>query len=261
MTNLHQIMTPAWVAERLIETYFGYLDKHDIVCDPTCGKAAFLTAIPSHVDAFGVEIDPALAAIARRESGRQVIVGDIRFVDLPKKPTAIVGNPPFELKLLQIILDRSRGWLPVGGIIGLILPTYFFQTARNVLGFRERWIVKADHIPRHIFGPQLSRPLVFATFQKGGSKLIGFALYDETRDVSSMSPDNQAHLKLPGDTWRGVFEAALTKLGGTADLKSIYREVEPARPTGNPWWKEQIRKVARGYPRIGRGEYTLKLAA
>lgn len=47
-----------------------------MVLEPSAGDGRFLMAVPDHVPAFGVEIDPALAPIAARNSGRQVIQGD-----------------------------------------------------------------------------------------------------------------------------------------------------------------------------------------
>lgn len=70
--SLCQWFTPAWLAEALVERHFSRLDAADLVLEPTCGAGAFLRAIPAHVPAIGVEIDPALAAAARA-TGREVL--------------------------------------------------------------------------------------------------------------------------------------------------------------------------------------------
>ena len=78
---LDQYPTPAWVANALMRSHFGDLGSSDVVCDPTCGPGRFLQAVPGHVQAFGVELDPALAEQARALTGRPVVQGDVRTVD------------------------------------------------------------------------------------------------------------------------------------------------------------------------------------
>ncbi|TJY57165.1 hypothetical protein E4T66_17290 [Sinimarinibacterium sp. CAU 1509] len=91
--ELGQYMTPMWVAESLVQRHFAELDANDCVFELTCGTGAFLSAIPPHVEALGVEIDPELADIARANSGRRVITGDFRQVKFDLRPSAILGNP------------------------------------------------------------------------------------------------------------------------------------------------------------------------
>lgn len=43
--------------------------------------------------------------------------------------------------------------------------------------------------------------------------------------------------------WRALVETALRRLGGTASLAEIYREIEGVRPAGNRFWREKIRQV------------------
>lgn len=92
--ELSQWFTPEWAAAMLVEKYFSSLSGSDLVLEPSCGRGAFLKAIPEHVPVVGVEIDPQLAQIARDTTGRRVITGDFNTVNLPEGVTAIVGNPP-----------------------------------------------------------------------------------------------------------------------------------------------------------------------
>ncbi len=92
VANLGQYMTPRWVAEALVQRFFGDLTDRDVVLEPSCGRGAWLHAIPSETPAIGVEIDPELAAVARLDTGRRVIVGDFRDVDLDFEPSVITGN-------------------------------------------------------------------------------------------------------------------------------------------------------------------------
>jgi hypothetical protein len=62
-----QYMTPEWAASELVERFFPSLSADDFVLEPTCGRGAFLKAIPDEVPAVGVELDPALAAVATHQ--------------------------------------------------------------------------------------------------------------------------------------------------------------------------------------------------
>jgi len=157
---LDQYPTPAWVAEALVRQHFSDLGFHDVVCDPTCGPGRFLQAVPEHVGAFGVELDPTLATYAQKLTGRKVITGDIREVDWPEKPTAFVGNPPFQTRLIDEILTRAHDVLPNEGRVGLILPCYALQTAARVVRYNEQWSISQEMIPRNIY-PGLSKPLLW----------------------------------------------------------------------------------------------------
>lgn len=258
MSTLSQYMTPAWAAERLVELYFGRLTEHDLVLEPTCGTGAFLAAIPPHVPAIGVELDPDLAEQARANSGREVLTSDIRSVRLPSPPTAVIGNPPFKATLVHDILGMAHAWLPHGGLVGLVLPAYLFQSAGTVLRYRERWRVRADHIPRDLW-PKLTKPLVFATFEKGGRCLVGFSLYEEFGDVRQLAKRVRAALDRPApQPWRAAVGEVLEALGGEASLSEIYAALEPKRPTGNPWWREKARQILQlHFTRTGSARYAL----
>ncbi|HEX7121447.1 MAG TPA: hypothetical protein VF178_03680 [Gemmatimonadaceae bacterium] len=261
--SLGQYMTPCWAAEELIEQYFADLTSSDQVCEPSCGDGAFLRAIPDNVPAFGVEIDPVLAARAREHSGRPVIVGDFRAADLPVRPTAIVGNPPFSLTTIEGFFDRAWTLLPDGGRVGFILPCYTFQTASTVARLAERWSIRQDMVPRNLFSG-LSLPLCFAVLTKGRTRnLFGFALYHETHAVSRLQRRYRELLSGgEGNVWMAVTRAALEALGGAAQLQTIYREIEGNRPTEMAFWKAKVRqclqRIAVG---DGHGRWELPTAA
>lgn len=250
--SLGQYFTPFWAAAALTERAFPGLGSDDFVLEPTCGRGAFLAAIPTHVPAVGIEIDPQQAEIARETSGRPVLTGDFRDVVLDRQPTAIVGNPPFQLGLIDALLDRAMEWLPRDGRMGLILPAYALQTPSRVARYSEQWSIWAEMLPRTLF-PGLHFPLSFVVFQKDQHRaLFGLALYQEVRDVEQLPKAARAALDKSPGTWHTVVTDVLRSLGGEASIDRIYAAVEPKRPTGNPFWKEQIRKVLRHPKRFHR---------
>jgi SAM-dependent methyltransferase len=265
--GLCQFFTPLWVAEALVERHFPQLDARDTVIEPSCGLGAFLRAVPSHVRAIGVEIDAEVAACARAESGRRVIVGDFRTTALDVTPTAVIGNPPFVADLFDAFLDRCHELLPEGGRAGFILPVYLFQTAGRLSRYAERWSIAHELLPRNAFHTRMQAPLTFAVFSKDAARvLIGFALYRETADMLAMDKCYRAALTATrGSMWRAVCELALTRLGGVALLPQIYREVEGLRPSRTQFWREKIRQTLRVYPDTFRalavGHYALRSAA
>lgn len=242
--HLGQYMTPDWAALELVDRYFGDLTSADRVVEPTCGRGAFLRALPGYVPAVGVEIDPRLAAEAVRLSGRQVIVGDFRTTELPFAPTAMVGNPPFQLKAIEGILERAWELLPDEGRVGLILPCYTLQTPTTVERITARWSMRQDMLPRTLFH-RLSKPLCFALLTKGTTRgLFGFALYHEAAAVARLQARYRALLvEGEGSVWAAVTRAALEALGGRADLARLYREIEGHRPTTNRFWQAKVRQV------------------
>lgn len=258
---LRQNFTPAWAAEVLYHTFFGWMGRGDVALEPTCGDGRFLAIVPPEVEAIGVEIDPVQAEAARRNTGRLVLTGDIRDVRLPKMPTAIIGNPPFQVGLVDALLSRAETWLEEGGYMGLLLSSHLLQHAGQVVEWRDRgWGITPHQVPKNLFG-QIPNTLLWVMFQKGGRKLWGFALYDEMPAIKAMRKDIQETLSTSGRTWRQVFEDALTALGGEADLAEIYLAIEPKRPTQNQWWKPKVRQIAQDYHRVSEGRYALKAAA
>lgn len=244
--NLSQYFTPQWAAEALVEQFFPSLKSADLVLEPSCGQGAFLQAIPADIPAIGVEVDPQLAREAARNTGRRVITGDFRSVDLPSGITAIVGNPPFSLDVIEGFLARAATILPMEGECGLILPAYTFQTANTVDRIRAQWSIRCEMLPRTLFAG-LSKPLVFAMFTRSASrKLFGFCLYDQAVEIEQLSKDAKTLLTKVTprrSAWRALVEDVLRKFGGNASLHEIYSAVSPRRPTNNPFWREQIRKV------------------
>lgn len=260
---LGQFPTPGWVAEALYGRHFAHLGCGDVVWEPTCGPGAFLSVIPPEVVAFGTELDPALARVAAELTGRVVLQGDFDQVALPAEPTVIIGNPPFQLGLIDRLLRRAHVVLPSGGKAGFLLPAYAFQTAARVAGYAENWSISQEMIPRNIY-PGLKLPLVFATFTKDGlRRLFGFALYRETADVQQFPKQVRAELDgHRGPVWARAVEAVLRVLGGEADLAAIYETLQPAssRPSTNPWWKAKVRQTLRRYERfraVGPARYAL----
>lgn len=266
MNDLCQFMTPLWVAEALVERHFSYLGGSDLVLEPSCGRGAFLAALPSTVRAVGVDIDAELAARARENTGRDVFVGDFRTIDLPENPTAIVGNPPFRADVFDGFLDRSYQILPEGARAGFILPTYFFQTAARVCRYGDRWSLSIELMPRNAFHNRMRTPLLFALFEKNAARrLLGFVLYRECDDLHQMAkPYRELLSSYEGPVWLAVCRLALRQLGGAASLKDIYAELERNRPTRTQWWREKIRQTLRVYGSVfeskGDGLYELRTA-
>lgn len=261
--ELGQYPTPCWVAEALVERHFPDLDEQDLVLDPTAGPGHFLQAIPAHVPALGIEIDPALAARARARSGRRILEGDAATVQMDLTPTAILGNPPFRADFISRLLDRAHAWLPQGGRAGLILPAYYFSGARTVVSLSARWSLYQEMLPRTIY-PHLRLPIVFAIFSKDERRtLVGFALYRETQGVQGLARSYRDILESGSrSVWWAVVHRALSSLGGEADLVEIYHEIEGRRPTPNPHWKAKIRQVVQSRcERVGPARYALIASA
>lgn len=259
--ELSQWFTPEWAAAMLVERYFPSLSGSDLVLEPSCGKGAFLKAIPADVPVVGVEIDPELAQIARDTTGRHVITGDYSTVPLPDGITAIVGNPPYELDIFEKFLARSQRVLPDLSKAGFLLPAYFFQTYGNVMRWRENWSMKVELVPRGLF-PGIKFPLSFCVYRKDRRRdLIGFALYAELADVRNLSKQAQEVLqngRAHKSVWRALVEDTLQLLGGKATLSEIYQAVEPKRPTETSFWREKVRQQLQlHFVRTGAGEYAL----
>lgn len=260
-TTLNQYFTPTWAAELIVRHFFPELDANSRVIEPSCGDGRFLMALPPEARAIGIDIDPTLAGEARRNSGREIITGDFREVALPFRPTAILGNPPFDAEVIDGFLDRAYEEMDYGGKVGFILPVYLFQTASRVVGYSERFSLAQSLLPRNMF-EQMQKPLMFATFTKERKRqMVGLFLYEETHAVNQISKryrlmfiGNQSRASL----WGEVVEQALLDLGGEASLQAIYSAIEGRQPTGNQFWKHQIRKIVqKTCIRTGPGRWRL----
>lgn len=244
--QLDQFFTPEWAASRLYDRFFSDLNSSDLLVEPSCGVGRFLKAVPSYVPAIGVEIDPVVAAEAVANTGREIIVGDFTTVELPKGVTAMIGNPPFQVALINKFIARGRSILPTEGRIGFLLPAYALQTAATIEPWRTDFSLQVEMVPRKLF-PGLSKPLVFVVFRKNKSReIVGMCLYDECvafDRMGDLAKDVLTNGRPRKGVWRALIETVIEQLGGEADLQSIYRAVEAKRPTANAWWKEQIRKV------------------
>lgn len=261
-SELGQYFTPVWFAEATVESFYGDLSAARIV-EPSCGPGHFLQVFPNDADAIGVEIDPEYAAIARERTGRDVICGPFESVELPYEDGTVdflIGNPPYNLSVVDRFLERARTLLTRSGEIGLILPAYTFQTPSRVLRYAEDWRLDTQMIPRTIF-PGIKLPLVFAQFRKQGPQWVGLALYQAVHDVAGMKKPVQETLKRGrGSIWRTVVAEALEAIGPEASLPEIYAHISPRRPTENRWWREKVRQTLQRYfRREGRG-YVLQAA-
>jgi len=261
--ELNQFFTPLWAAERIIGHYYPDLSSSDTVFDVGCGDGRFLMSLPKQVTAYGFEVDPVLAKSAGENSGFPVITGCFTKVEFPAKPTVCLGNPPYDMSLVNRFLDRAFEAMDYGGKVGFLLPVYFFQTADTVLQYMSSWTLKYDLMPRNLF-EGMSKPVMFAQFLKERQNAsIGFFLFDETADVLKLSKkyrflfignDSSSHL------WGAVIDKALASLGGEATTQQIYAEIEGNRPTKTQHWKAQIRKVLQQfYRKVGPATYGLPL--
>lgn len=257
--ELGQWFTPRWAAEAIVESYFPDLGIWDRVVEPSCGDGSFLNAIPDFVPAVGIEIDPAVAQLARRNTGRQVITGNFTSCELPFTPTAVIGNPPFNQALIQGFIERAWSVLPDEGRCGLLLPVYAFQTPSVVERLASKWHIHTDLVPRTLFA-RIRLPLCFAVLTKGKRGMVGLSLYSETLAVSRLQKRYRALLASgEGSVWAAVVRAAMEHLGGTCELSAIYKEIEGIRPTTNQFWQPKVRQtVQRIASRVGPGRWTLK---
>ncbi len=256
---LGQWMTPSWAAHAICERAMGDLGDDDVVIEPSCGTGRFLHALPPDVHAIGVEIDPRLADVARRETGRTVVTGDFRTVALPvDRATRILGNPPFQLDVFEGMLERAHSLLVDEGQAVWILPCYALQSSSRVTRWNVRWSISQTMLPRTLF-PGIRLPLALVTFGKTHERqLHGFMLYHESREIEEMPDVYASALREGRSGWHAVVKAAIVRLGGEATVGQICAEIAPRRPTQTSHWKEQVRKQLRnGFRRTARATYAL----
>lgn len=264
--KLDQFFTPFWLAEALVERHFADLGARDFVLEPSCGRGAFLAALPATVPALGIEIDATLAAAARSETGRDVRVGDFRTVELDVRPTAVIGNPPFGAGLIDAFLRRAHGMLPDGGRLGFLLPVRALRSVDRVMDLLEAWSLSVEMLPCSAFAGRMREPLFFSLFTKDRRRcLVGLAMFSEEADKRDMAmPYRRLLAAQQGSAWRAVCKLALERLGGEAELPSIYAELERNRPSRTTWWREKIRQTLRHYgdtfTAVHDGRYALRPA-
>ncbi len=86
--------------------------------------------------------------------------------------------------------------------------------------------------------------------------MIGLSLYHELAYLQGLPKDVQEAMSQGPATWREVVGQALDLFEGEAHLSQIYEYVADRRPTANPYWKEQVRKVCQQTARrVGPGRY------
>jgi len=267
--ELGQFFTPPWAAEMLLRQYFGDLSEGDVVLEPMAGTGAWLRALESlndRIPALGVEIDPAVAAIARQHTKHPIITGDFFAVPLDIRPTVAIGNPNFVSRAIDALLAKIHALLPDDGKgrCGFILPAHYFSLPERVLTLQKNWSFKADHIPRYLY-PRISFALTFAVFMKDyRRRLIGFSLYTELEALKSLRPEFERIASTSHKPWaREMARLALEQLGGTAPLERIYAHVERLGvPTKNPFWRDRLREtLGRHYHRVAEGVFSLSPVA
>lgn len=80
--------------------------------------------------------------------------------------------------------------------------------------------------------------------------------YHELAYLQGLPNDVQEAMSQGPATWREVVGQALDLFEGEAHLSQIYEYVVDRRPTANPNWKEQVRKVCQQTARrVGPGRY------
>ena len=251
--------TPSWLAAAIVERYLPDLGASDVVLEPTCGDGAFLRAIPPGVKAYGVEIDPVLAAAARQTSGRPVIAGDILTVELDEIPTAVVGNPPFSSSFLDGLLDRMHGLLVEGSRMALVLSAHMFQTSRTVARYADAWSIEVDLMPRDVY-PRLQRPIVLARFFRGGDRrIIGMAFVREVADFHGFPAAYRAVLdRAKTNAYVAACVKALESIGRPATIAEITEQIVGRQPTRTEFWREAVRRaLAQAFVRIAPGTYAM----
>lgn len=255
--TLDQWFTPFWAAEELVADAIDDLGRCALL-EPSCGRGAFLAAFPRDWEALGVEIDPQLAAQARELTGRDVLVGDFRTIDLGQREFGgLIGNPPFGEPMVESLIDRSFQLLPEGGLLASILPAYCFQTASRVTRWGDRFSIDVKLIPRQLF-PGMEKPLVWAKFRKtNGRRFWGLMLFREQRDCELMPKPLHEALRGPG-TWRDCVGLALERLGGAASIAAIYDQITPERRGASDHWRPKVRQtLQRHFTPIERGRWAL----
>ncbi len=247
-----QFFTPEWAALELVERILlPMLPERALVVEPSCGLGSFLKAFPPQHEVIGFEIDQTLAILARKNTRRVVHSRDFLEANelLDGAVDLVVGNPPFKLALFEKFLDRAHRMLRRDGRCAFILPAYFFQTSTTVARMAAVWSLEQYMIPRDLFY-ELTKPLVFVIFRKGGSSSHkGFLLYTEQEQVRSLSR-RSVDILVSGRPKLGVWDALITDALIPVDpisdccyrtLQELYEFIGPKAPKTNSFPNERIR--------------------
>ncbi len=257
--DLEFFPTPAYLCELLYDRFFGYLTSSDVVIEPAAGQGHFLSVIPQHIAALGIELSPERAAIARANTGRNVIVGDFLTIPLEVKPNAIISNPPFSM--VRAFLARAEKLLVDGGACGFLMPTHLLSYSRAVAKLSDQWSIQTELIPRDVFEEETKFSVCFSVFTKDRKRgLIGLAGFLEAADVKNLDPRFSRILRreTAPKLWRDVVTEALRILGGKASLGQIYRLIQGYGESRSHHWKEKIRQTCQLYcTRVDSGVYAL----
>lgn len=259
--ELSQWFTPFWAAEELVADALRGIGDNVHCAEPSCGTGAFLSAIPKSCFAFGIDIDPSVIPAAVENSGREVLLGDFRTIDLEnRKVDVLIGNPPFEMEIVEGFLNRAHQILPDDGLIAMVLPAYAFQTPSRVARWMESFSIDVNMIPRTLF-PGLSKPLLWAKYTKAKQRSFsGLMLFAETREIERFNPAIKQALNGPG-TWREAVHQALRSLGGQASLQAIYGAIAPQRQHAAHWQPKVRQTLQRSFKRLGDARWGLPESA
>lgn len=260
---LGRYMTPAWAGRELYDAHFAHLAAGSIAIEPTCGDGRMLAAIPPHIEAMGVEIDPELADRARaRCPNRKIQTGDLFKTDLPMRIDLAFGNLPFQADFMERALDLLFEHMQDGGICASIVPAYFLQTPGRVLRWSRRWSLYQEMLPRTLF-PRLQCPICFSIFTRDPLPTFkSLRLYLEADAVEHLKEEFRREMNEGRGLWEPVVRRALHDLGGKAHLTLIYERVGQRRPSENPWWKEKVRQtLQRHFAACGNGVWQIEKAA
>jgi site-specific DNA-methyltransferase (adenine-specific) len=261
-SELGQYFTPRWVPE-LLMPLLGPLTDKDHVIDPHCGRGSWLFAVPDDVPASGIEIDEKVAAIARADTGRNIIVGDFGHIEIDFDPTVAVGNPPFSSDAIETTLTRLRDIMLPKSRAGFLVPVHSFSFGARTIDLLRGFDVATDLIPRDLY-PRISFALMFLRLERSTTqRMQGFLLYREAVAIRSLRLQYRRVLESGRrPLWREVVEMALRACGGEASLSRIYEIVENFRPTSNRFWRDAIRReAAEHFDRVEPGVFRLRAAA
>jgi site-specific DNA-methyltransferase (adenine-specific) len=144
------------------------------------------------------------------------------------------------------------------------VPVSLFNHVRPTMRLAERWNLRAELIPRDLFG-RLSLPICLASFERSsGGVMVGLAGYAELLAVRSLPRETQAvRTDAPDGAWRTVVTRALAALGGEATLDQIYAAIEGHRRThARPFWRDRVRAICgERFTRVGAGRFRLPTAS